>query len=121
MEKMYTLDDINSQTIVKIAQHFIDSDLSLRKFCEAYANFSYITLREKFLTVLPLVNKEVALVVQEKLEMKRPKKIEEDLKAQERIAKAISLLIPTILDTLVPLGTLTSYCVTAGPIWISTT
>lgn len=36
-------------------------------------------------------------------------------------AKAISLLIPTILDTLVPLGTLTSYCVTAGPIWISTT
>ena len=36
-------------------------------------------------------------------------------------AKAISLLIPTILDTFVPLGTFTSYCVTAGPIWISTT
>ena len=93
MDKMYTLDDINSQTIVKIAQHFIDSDLSLRKFCEAYGKFSYITLREKFLTFLPLVNKEIALVVQEKLEMKRPKKIEEDLKAQERIAKAISLLL----------------------------
>ena len=32
------------------------------------------------------------------------------------IAKAISLLIPTILLTFVPLGTIISYSVTAGPI-----
>ena len=52
MDKMYTLDDINSQAIVKIAKHFLESGLSLRKFCDAYGSFSYITLREKFLTVL---------------------------------------------------------------------
>ena len=93
MVKMYTLDDINSQAIVKIAKHFLESGLSLRKFCDAYGSFSYITLREKFLTVLPFVNKEVALLVQEKLEKKRPKKVEEDKEAQERVLKAISLLL----------------------------
>ena len=93
MDKMYSLDDINSQAIVRVAKHFLESDLSLRKFCAAYGNFSYITLREKFLTVLPFVNKEVALQVQERLEKKRPKKVEEDMEARERVAKAISLLL----------------------------
>ena len=37
------------------------------------------------------------------------------------IARAISLLMLVIRFTLVPLGTIISYSVTAGPIWISTT
>ena len=36
-------------------------------------------------------------------------------------ARAISLLMFTILLTLVPAGTVNSYSVTAGPMWISTT
>ena len=36
-------------------------------------------------------------------------------------AKAISLLIPVILETLVPDFTSNSYCVTAGPIFAATT
>ena len=93
MEKLYNIDDANTSKIEQIASHFLASNLSLRKFCEMYCLFSHVTLREKFLDVLPFVNKDTYMKVMDKLERKRAKNVKEDYEAKLRVLTAIKLLL----------------------------
>ena len=93
MDKMYNIDDANSCKIKEIAEFFLESGLSLRSFCNLYCLFSHVTLREKFLNVLPFVDKEMAEKVKEKLESKRAKNINDDYEAKIRTLSAIKMLM----------------------------
>lgn len=78
---MYTIDDANGNAIADIALHFLETNLSLRKFTEQYCEFSYVTLRDKFLNKLPYVNNELGILVSETLNKRNSKHIEEDKEA----------------------------------------
>ena len=93
MDKMYNIDDANSCKIKEIAEFFLESWLSLWNFCNLYCLFSHVTLREKFLNVLPFVDKEMAEKVKEKLESKRAKNINDDYEAKIRTLSAIKMLM----------------------------
>lgn len=93
MDKMYNIDDANTCKIKEIAELFLNSSLSLRGFSDLYCSFSHVTLREKFLNVLPFVDKEIYNAVREKLESKRAKKITEDNEAKIRTLTAIKMLL----------------------------
>ena len=93
MDKMYNIDDANSCKIKEIAEFFLESWLSLWNFCNLYCLFSHVTLLEKFLNVLPFVDKEMAEKVKEKLESKRAKNINDDYEAKIRTLSAIKMLM----------------------------
>ena len=92
-EKKYTLDDINSANIINIAEHFIDSDFSLRVFAQEYCEFSYWTLRDKFLHVLPFIEKSLYEQVVNCLQERKAKNIKEDALARLRTLSSIDLLL----------------------------
>ena len=93
MEKLYNIEDANTGKIEQIARHFLISNLSLRNFCDMYCSFSHVTLRDKFLNILPFINDQLYKEIKNRLEFKRAKKVTEDNEAKIRVLKAIKLLI----------------------------
>ena len=91
--KKYSINDANSLLIANIATHFLESNLSLRAFCTEYCNFSHVTLRDKFNSVLKNVNNTLYLLVSQRLEAKKTKSIQNDREAQKRVKEAIYLLL----------------------------
>ena len=91
--KKYSINDANSATIAYIASHFLESDLSLRAFCDQYCDFSHVTLRDKFNNVLNSVNETLYLLVMQRLEAKKAKSIHKDIEAQKRVKEAVYLLV----------------------------
>ena len=91
--KTYTVEQANSDDIIKIAEHFLDSNLSLRLFTEAYCHFSYITLRDKFLKILPNYNLSLYKKIVEKLQTKKTKNINSDSEGIKRVLKAVVMLL----------------------------
>ena len=80
--KIYPIEEANSDDIIKIAEYFLVSGLSLRSFANLYCHFSYITLRDKFLKVLPIYNKDLYEKVKAKLQSKNTRNINEDKKGR---------------------------------------
>ena len=93
MKENYTIDDANCANIINIANHFLESELSLRVFAKKYCDFSYVTLREKLLTVLPNANQDLYSKVITHLENRKSKNIKDDLEAKRRVLKATNLLL----------------------------
>lgn len=91
--KKYSINDANSAAIAYIASHFLESDLSLRAFCDQYCDFSHVTLRDKFNNVLNSVNETLYLLVMQRLEAKKAKSIHKDIEAQKRVKEAVYLLV----------------------------
>lgn len=89
----YTINDANGLNIVKIALHFVESNLSLRKFANEYCGFSYVTLREKLLDNLPLINEEVGLLVSAVLSKRTARNIIDDEEGKIRVLKAANYLL----------------------------
>lgn len=93
MKESYSIDDINSSSIVFIANHFLESGLSLRAFANQFCEFSHVTLREKFLRVLPNIKNDLYFDVCECLKNNRTKNINDDKIAQIRVLKAVDLFL----------------------------
>lgn len=91
--KIYSIEEANSDDIIKIAEHFLTSDLSLRSFASLYCHFSYITLRDKFLKILPMYSKDLYEKVKGKLQSKNTKNINEDIESIQRVIAAVTLLL----------------------------
>lgn len=89
----YTIEEANTVSIAKIALHFLESGMSLRNFASNYCEFSHVTLRNKFYTILSSTNKELYNHILEKLESKRGKSIEENSEARLRTLYAIKYLL----------------------------
>ena len=98
--KRYTIEQANSDDIIKIANHFVDSDLSLRVFANNYCHFSYITLRDKFLKILPDYNWSLYEQITRKLQNKKTRNINDDLEGMKRVFKAVALLLNEDLTVL---------------------
>lgn len=90
--KIYPIEEANSDDIIKIAEYFLVSGLSLRSFANLYCHFS-ITLRDKFLKVLPIYNKDLYEKVKAKLQSKNTRNINEDIEAIQRVITATTLLL----------------------------
>ena len=91
--KIYTIEQANSEDLIIIAKHFLDSDLSLRSFANLYCHFSYITLRDKFLKILPNFNYFLYKKIVEKLQTKKTKNINSDSEGIKRVLKAVVMLL----------------------------
>ena len=91
--KIYTIEQANSEDLIIIAKHFLDSDLSLRSFANLYCHFSYITLRDKFLKILPDFNYFLYKKIVEKLQTKKTKNINSDSEGIKRVLKAAVMLL----------------------------
>lgn len=93
MKENYSIDDVNSGNIVNVANHFLKSELSLREFAKKYCDFSHVTLREKFLCVLPGVKNELYVEVVNYLENRRSKSVINDAETRNRVLLVVDLFL----------------------------
>ncbi len=93
IKQSYTIDDANSKNLICLALDFLDSNLFLREFAKEYCDFSHVTLRSRLVNTLPLLDEVLSAEVSTKLNSRKGKSVHEDIKAQERILRAVSMLL----------------------------